>query len=166
MRPKCSGQMLFAINIPAKASIRKWYHAFCDDAYSSALLASQLTVFCIASAQAIIIGLTTVLECSVPHLRETHFVVPRTKWTVSAPVAILGPPVAALVIIWALCRQETWAWPIQDAMGLSMMLLILRQFRLPSIKVCCCPTSPLPALLWSVSGRSAGTIFGPRSSRS
>lgn len=94
----------------------------------------QLTVFCIASAQAIVIGLTPALEYAAPSLRETQFVIPRTKWMVTAPVAILGPPVAALVIIWALCRLETWAWPIQDAMGLSMMLLILRQFRLPSIK--------------------------------
>ncbi|KAK9821152.1 hypothetical protein WJX74_001342 [Apatococcus lobatus] len=96
-----------------------------------------LTVFCIASAQAIVIGLTPALEYSVPNLRDTQFILPRTMWTVSAPVAILGPPVAALVIIWALCRQDAWAWPIQDTMGLSMMLLILRQFRLPSIKVAC-----------------------------
>ena len=27
-----------------------------------------------------------------------------------------------------------WAWPVQDAMGVALMLLILRQFQLPSIK--------------------------------
>ena len=27
-----------------------------------------------------------------------------------------------------------WAWPFQDAMGIALMLLILRQFQLPSIK--------------------------------
>ena len=114
----------------------------------------QLTVFCIASSQAIVIALTPALTHFAPHLRETQFVVPRTQWEVSAPVAILGPPVAALVIIWAMCRLETWAWPLQDLMGLSMMLLILRQFRLPSIKVDPPPPpspSPSPSLSLSLS---------------
>jgi hypothetical protein len=29
---------------------------------------------------------------------------------------------------------SAWAWPFQDAMGIALMLLILRQFQLPSIK--------------------------------
>jgi len=37
-----------------------------------------------------------------------------------------------------ICRAQAagsaWAWPFQDAMGIALMLLILRQFQLPSIK--------------------------------
>ncbi len=108
----------------------------------------QLTVFCIASCQAMVMGLTPALTHCAPHLQDTQLMVPSTKWSVSAPVAILGPPVAAFVLIWALCREQRWAWPLQDIMGLSMMLLIFRQFRLPSIKVQvhCFHLLPLPLM--------------------
>lgn len=41
----------------------------------------------------------------------------------------------------AQATESGWAWPFQDAMGVALMLLILRQFQLPSIKARCLPFS-------------------------
>lgn len=45
----------------------------------------------------------------------------------------------------AQASESGWAWPFQDAMGVALMLLILRQFQLPSIK------ARRLLLLWKVS---------------
>ena len=37
----------------------------------------------------------------------------------------------------AQATESGWAWPFQDAMGVALMLLILRQFQLPSVKARC-----------------------------
>ena len=44
-------------------------------------------------------------------------------------------PATAIVAVWFLGRHTLWAWPLQDAMGVALIMLLLRQFRLPDIKV-------------------------------
>ncbi|KAK9818848.1 hypothetical protein WJX81_006352 [Elliptochloris bilobata] len=45
------------------------------------------------------------------------------------------PTLQGLALQLPLATGSGWAWPLQDLMGVALMLLILRQFRLPSIKV-------------------------------
>ena len=44
-------------------------------------------------------------------------------------------PATLIVVVWFVGRHTTWAWPLQDAMGVALIMLLLRQFRLPDIKV-------------------------------
>lgn len=39
--------------------------------------------------------------------------------------------------LWVTFRSSSWAWILQDTMGVSLLLLILRQFKLPNLKVWC-----------------------------
>ena len=44
-------------------------------------------------------------------------------------------PAIAVTITWVTCQNTAWAWVLQDCLGMSLMALILRQFRLPSVQV-------------------------------
>lgn len=54
---------------------------------------------------------------------------------VPGPALVAAVPSAALVATWAACQQSDWAWVLQDLMGMALMALILRQFRLPNVQV-------------------------------
>ena len=47
-------------------------------------------------------------------------------------------PATLIVVVWFVRRHTAWAWPLQDAMGVALIMLLLRQFRLPDIKVAAC----------------------------
>ncbi|KAL4438186.1 hypothetical protein ABPG77_010547 [Micractinium sp. CCAP 211/92] len=42
---------------------------------------------------------------------------------------------ATLCAVWAVWHNAPWSWPLQDAMGVCFMLVILKQFFLPNLKV-------------------------------
>ena len=42
----------------------------------------------------------------------------------------------AVVVVWLVFRSSAWAWALQDVLGISLIVMVLRQFRLPDIKVC------------------------------
>ena len=44
-------------------------------------------------------------------------------------------PATLIVVVWFVGRHTAWAWPLQDAMGVALIMMLLRQFRLPDIKV-------------------------------
>ena len=48
-------------------------------------------------------------------------------------------PAVAVTVTWVLCQNAAWAWVLQDSLGMSLMALILRQFRLPSVQACLAP---------------------------
>lgn len=91
-------------------------------------------MFCIGALQAVTLALAAGLERCLPgwqgHLSVLPLVGPVDTLSL---VACL--PATAAVVVWFFARNAAWAWPLQDAMGISLMLLLLRQFRLPNIKV-------------------------------
>ena len=54
-----------------------------------------------------------------------------------APMAVVwaAGPAIGTVGAWVVLRETSWGWPLQDAMAVAMMVLVMRQFRLPSLKV-------------------------------
>ena len=51
-------------------------------------------------------------------------------------LALVGAaPAVAVTVTWVVCQNAVWAWVLQDCLGMSLMALILRQFRLPSVQV-------------------------------
>ena len=40
-----------------------------------------------------------------------------------------------VVALWLFFRARSWAWVLQDMLGVSLIVLVLRQFRLPDLKV-------------------------------
>lgn len=42
-----------------------------------------------------------------------------------------------VVAVWLVFRSSAWAWLLQDLLGISLIVMVLRQFRLPDIKVAC-----------------------------
>ncbi len=54
----------------------------------------------------------------------------------SSVLSLVAQSVAAAVTItWVVCRHSTWAWTLQDVLGIALMLLVLQQLRLPNLKV-------------------------------
>ena len=98
------------------------------------LLFSQTVMFSFAAVQA----LTAVLSASFGR------VVPRLQslgcelWgcgTIDYVTLAAGVPATLIVVVWFVGRHTAWAWPLQDVMGVALIMMLLRQFRLPDIKV-------------------------------
>lgn len=50
--------------------------------------------------------------------------------------AVLSLAVSTLAVaVWLIFRSSPWAWVLQDLLGISLIIMVLRQFRLPDIKV-------------------------------
>ena len=55
--------------------------------------------------------------------------------TIDCVTLLASVPATLIVVVWFVGRHTVWAWPLQDAMGVALIMLLLRQFRLPDIKV-------------------------------
>lgn len=44
-------------------------------------------------------------------------------------------PAVAWIAAWFWLDPDTWGWIFQDGMGVALMLLVMRQFMLPDLKV-------------------------------
>ncbi len=90
-------------------------------------------MFCFAALQALAVAFAALLGRLLPAWQDRAVGLP-----VVGAVEVLSlaacAPAAGVVVAWVLGRHAWWAWPLQDAMGVSLMLLLLRQFRLPNIK--------------------------------
>ncbi len=91
-------------------------------------------MFCFGALQALTLVLSAALGRCLPGWQSHVSVLPLAGAVDSLSLAA-SLPAAAVVVVWFFGRHTTWAWPLQDAMGISLMLLLLRQFRLPNIKV-------------------------------
>ncbi|CAL8468855.1 g8396 [Coccomyxa elongata] len=101
------------------------------------IFAVVLTVmFCFGALQALTIALSAMFGRCASGWQGHHSVLPVVGQVDSLSLAA-SLPAAVTVIVWFCARRTSWAWPLQDAMGISLMLLLLRQFRLPNIKVAC-----------------------------
>ena len=95
-------------------------------------------MFCLGSCQALALACTTLAETlAPPRVTQTTVAVPLLG---PVPVLTLGGvvPAVATVIVWLVWQSSSWAWVLQDALGMSLMALILRQFRLPTVQVHVC----------------------------
>ena len=93
----------------------------------------QTVMFCFGALQALTIALSAALGRCACGWQGHHIVLPVVGQVDSLSLAA-SLPSAVTVIVWFCARRSSWAWPLQDAMGISLMLLLLRQFRLPNIK--------------------------------
>ncbi|KAK9790591.1 hypothetical protein WJX73_010358 [Symbiochloris irregularis] len=93
-----------------------------------------VALFCLAAFQAVGVVFAALLDMlAYPRLQRSVNLpclgtVPLTGLLATAPALVV-------VLIWAAFQSSTWAWVLQDFMGVALMALILRQCRLPSLKV-------------------------------
>lgn len=68
-------------------------------------------------------------QCRASHMR--------LPWAGVVPVngVLATAGGGALCAVWAVWHNAPWSWPLQDIMGICFMLVILRQFFLPNLKV-------------------------------
>jgi len=92
-------------------------------------------LFALASIPAAAAALLPALERAVaPRHRHRTLALPLLGDTPALGVAATAAATAA-AITWAACRRAGWAWALQDALGVCLMLSILRTLRLPSLRV-------------------------------
>lgn len=100
----------------------------------ASLLMLQVVLFCLAAFQASASAFAAVFTRTFP-----------ASWQRNCQAPILGElpltglvaalPAAGLVVLWVSFREASWSWVLQDVLGMALSALILRQFRLPNIKV-------------------------------
>lgn len=96
-----------------------------------------MTMFSIGALQALAACLSPACKWLAPHQRIQLLSIPHKWLPDSIPLyAILSNAVAlATVVIWLAVRDQAWAWLLQDLLGICLIVLVLRQFRLPNLKV-------------------------------
>lgn len=95
----------------------------------------QTVMFCWAAVQSLTTAISAALgACCGPRCQGRTIGLPVIGPVEGLSIAAFVPALV-LVVVWGIFRQSAWAWPLQDAMGVSLILLLLRQFRLPNIKV-------------------------------
>ncbi|KIY95705.1 signal peptide peptidase-like 2B [Monoraphidium neglectum] len=95
-----------------------------------------LGVFTITSAQAMGVALAAAVAAAAPALAARDALVPFIG-PVPLPALIAAPPSLATAAVWAAFRGAAWSWPLLDALGICLMLLVLRTLRLGSLRVAC-----------------------------
>lgn len=103
---------------------------------------SQTVMFCFAAIQALTAALSAAFGRIAPRMQSLACEV----WgcgTMDYVTLAACIPATVAVVVWFVERHTMWAWPLQDAMGMALIMLLLRQFRLPDIKVnlACCARS-------------------------
>lgn len=95
-----------------------------------ALLCVQMVLFSLSGIQALATALTPLCAWLLPHQ------------TINPPIgrvpvhAILSFGLSvATVAVWLSFQTSSWAWALQDLLGISLIVMVLRQLRLPNLKV-------------------------------
>lgn len=94
----------------------------------------QTVMFCFAAIQALTATLSAAFGQIAPRMQSLTC----QLWgcgTMDYVTLAACVPATIAVVVWFIGRHTMWAWPLQDAMGISLIMLLLRQFRLPDIKV-------------------------------
>mmetsp|Transcript_35632 Transcript_35632/g.79248 ORF Transcript_35632/g.79248 Transcript_35632/m.79248 type:complete len:564 (-) Transcript_35632:687-2378(-) len=95
-----------------------------------------LGLFCFACIQANAISLAALLRQVMPGQAARVTQVPGLGPCPTLVVAAV-PVSVALTMVWAVWRNASWSWLLQDFSGVCLMLLVLRTLRLSNIKVTC-----------------------------
>ncbi|KAG2440711.1 hypothetical protein HXX76_003568 [Chlamydomonas incerta] len=96
-----------------------------------------LVLFCVASVQSQTVLYAAALGQLLPPARRHAQV--QLPWLGATPLTVVAtlPLAVAVAAVWAVWRNSTWAWVLQDLQGVALMLLVLRTLRVPSLKVAC-----------------------------
>lgn len=73
------------------------------------------------------------LRYVVPGSKKQILAMPSCVLTISDLVAVV--PSAVLVVVWVVWRNETYAWPLQDLIGVGFLCMIQRTLRLPNMRL-------------------------------
>ena len=92
--------------------------------------------FALSAAQALTLMLAAALAAAWPALEARARDVPYFGET-PLPVLIAAPPACAAALVWVAFRNAAWSWPLLDALGVALMLLVLRTLRLGSLRAAC-----------------------------
>lgn len=90
----------------------------------------QIVLFSMGGVQALAAALTPLCTLVLPH-QTIH---PPFGEVFVHAILSLGLSIAT-VAVWLIYRSSSWAWALQDLIGMSLIIMVLRQFRLPNIKV-------------------------------
>ena len=90
----------------------------------------QIVLFSMGGVQALAAALTPLCAWVLPH-QTIH---PPFGEVFVHAVLSLGLSIATAAV-WLIFRSSSWAWALQDLLGMSLIIMVLRQFRLPNIKV-------------------------------
>lgn len=77
-------------------------------------------------------------SCSPPFAKRMVRI-PCTQELVSLSHFISGTVAVASCAVWAVFRSRDWAWILQDALGMCVVMLFIRTIRLPSLKASLVP---------------------------
>ncbi|PSC70351.1 signal peptide peptidase-like 3 [Micractinium conductrix] len=94
-----------------------------------------VTLFALGAWQACgLVFFSLLQQASSPRWRAAYV---RLPWTGLVPAnGVLATAAgSALCATWAAFHDEAWSWPLQDLMGICFMLVILKQFSLPNLRV-------------------------------
>ena len=78
--------------------------------------------------------LGALLSSYSPPLAKCMVRLPCTREFVSLSHFIAGTVAVASSAVWAVFRSRDWAWSLQDALGMCVVMLFIRTIRLPSLK--------------------------------
>lgn len=96
-----------------------------------------LVGFAAAGAQALGVMLLPLLCKALPVLACKSVSLPWGWGDIGVLELLLTPVVIATSVVWAVFRNASWSWVLQDVMGIAIMLLVLRTLRLPNLRVAC-----------------------------
>ncbi|XP_018017968.1 signal peptide peptidase-like 2B [Hyalella azteca] len=94
-------------------------------------------LFCIASVTAVyscLEPLVLMLPCAT--CRTPHFNIYVLRGQVEVRQLLLFSFSVALALAWLLLRNESYAWILQDILGVAFCINMLRLIRLPNLKIC------------------------------
>ncbi|KAF6265995.1 signal peptide peptidase-domain-containing protein [Scenedesmus sp. NREL 46B-D3] len=96
-----------------------------------------LVGFSLAGAQALGIMLLPAVNAALPRLACRKVALPFGWGHVSGTEVAVTPVAVAVAVTWAVARNASWSWVLQDVLGVAVMLLVLRTLRLPDLRVAC-----------------------------
>ena len=95
----------------------------------------QVVLFAVGAGQT----LAYLLLLGLLHVAPTkwaHAEVALPRLGACSPLALAANSMAAAVAAaWFVGRHAGWAWILQDLLGISLMVVVLQQLRLPNLKV-------------------------------
>lgn len=96
-----------------------------------------LVGFAAAGAQALGVMLLPIMCKALPRLAAKSVALPWGWGDIGVVELVLTPVVLATAVVWAVFRNASWSWVLQDLLGIAIMLLVLRTLRLPNLRVAC-----------------------------
>ena len=104
------------------------YHAHVRSG-SIGLLLAQVVLFCSAADPGDDAGARVPARGRFPQLQKQKIRDVPLAYVISCLTAI------ATAAVWAVCRNQDWAWMLQDALGVTLIMFFIRTIQLPSLKV-------------------------------